>query len=148
MANPFEQIKVQTASRDFVKYTLHGIKAGSDKPIVLHLAQAGEPNKPYFNALLRIQKQPDRVARSKRGAAGITYDTFPEQREEDKVLFSQHVVRGWENVMMNGEAVPCSPEQVMNLFNALPFDVMDDLRDFAKEPANFRETDVEGLAKN
>ena len=64
-------------------------------------------------------------------------------RQEDKRLFSQYVVKGWSGVKeCTGEVVPYSKENVSEFLEALPSWIFDELRVFCTTPGNFLEEGV------
>lgn len=116
-------------TRDFVLYNLEG------EP-VLKLRPATEANKPYFNGILRR-------ARKNRGAiqAGVVSGGLVrESRQDDRRLYAQHVLAGWEGVTDSaGELVPFNSENALAFLEALPDWIFDEVRGFAGTPANFLE---------
>lgn len=115
--------------------------------IVLVLRPATQANPGYFNDTMRdiglkLRRQQGRE---------IDAETLAESRKEDRVLFVKHVIVGWRNVVKDdGSPVEFSATAAAELVAALPDDIFDEVRTFAKEDNNFRpkRTDVEAAAKN
>lgn len=114
---------------------------------VLVLAQAGQANVPYFNAVARMTSKQFRGTRGARVDASI----LNQQREQDRELFPRYVMRGWSGVVdADGNEVLFSQDNAADFLQALPDWLVDEIRNFASEPANFLEDDMdaEELAKN
>lgn len=148
MAN-FDHLKKLDVTKDkTASYTLNQIVVNDLSP-VLTVAPATEANKGYFNALLkRASKSARQVAAGKVSAALIE-----ENREEDRVLYPMHIVKGWENVFdSTGAEVAFSKEACAEFLEALPNWLFDDLRNFCGKPDNFVEVAsldlLEDAAKN
>lgn len=129
------------------RYTFHNISVNGKSPTLV-IAPAAEPNKPYFNAMLK--QSGSRVRRAARGKmdAGM----IAESRAEDRVLFPQFVVKEWEDTVdEDGMEVPFTKDDCADFLNALPDDEFDDLRNYAATLDNFRKgiaIDTESLGKN
>lgn len=148
MANEFESLKVLKITSEKTTPMTLPVDLGAG-PVVLTLAPAGEMNKPYFNETLRLMKRPEQVARIKRGIQGVTIDSFSEKRDEDRDLFAKHVIRDWKNVVSpSGEVLACEPDRALRFLQALPDDIVDEIREFAKNVENFRTTGFLEIAKN
>ena len=119
-----------------VPFKLYSAEMNGKTPI-LHLAPATEANKPYFNALLKRSGKQARAIRTN----AFTADMLSENREEDRELYVQHVIRGWSDVVDNetGEQVPFSKEVCAEFLQALPDFIFDEVREFAATATNFVE---------
>jgi len=101
---------------------------------VLHMAPATEANKPYFNALLKRSKRNQRRINSGNFTSGM----IKENRDNDRELYPQFVVRGWDRVVdAKGEAVKPTQENVVDYLKALPDWLFDEARAFATDPQNY-----------
>lgn len=102
----------------------------------LKVRPATEANRPYFNAVLRSSGKG--LLKRMRGGR-LNAEALAESRAQDRKLFAEFVVRGWENVVDgDGVAVPFSRENVEGFLEALPADLFDELRAFCSNPDNFR----------
>ena len=115
-------------------YTLHQINLNDRKSPTLIVHPATEANSRYFNALLqRTGRNASQVASGKINAGMIS-----DNRDEDRELYPNYVVSGWEDVVdSDGKAVKFTPANVADFINALPGWVFDDLRAFCGKPHNF-----------
>lgn len=123
------------------RYTITQITSHDISPTLI-LAPATDVNKPLFNAILKRSKKNSKAARA--GSIGI--DTLSENRDEDRLLYSRHVVKGWEDMLdAKGKEVVFSPDVCKEFLEALPNWIFDDLRNFASSPISFVEDDDEIL---
>lgn len=103
---------------------------------VLKVAPATEANKPYYNKLLQRSGGAARRIR----AVGVSAAMVEENRENDRDLYAQHVIRGWEGIKdASGAVVPFSPGVARDFLAALPSWLFDELRTFCGEASNFVE---------
>ena len=118
------------------------LKDVDGKPIVptLTLRNAGQSNRPYFNA---VSKQNAKSGQARRLAQGrIDAETVDRNRRQDRLLFPRHVITGWAGIYdENGLEVEFSLENCAAFLTALPDWMMDELRNFAAVPANFLDDD-------
>lgn len=133
------------APKDSVPYKLREITIDGRNP-VLYVRPATKDNKGYFNALLKAAASDAKKARSNE-------DAVSDARVEDRALYPEHVITGWDNVVdaSTGEAVPYSPEEGAAFLQAIPDWLFDELRIFTGNVRNFVEAgvvDTEQLAKN
>lgn len=106
---------------------------------VLHVSPATEANKPYFNELLK--RNTNRRVQAALRSGKFTTSMIEENRKNDRKLFPQLVIRGWEKVKdSTGEEAEFNLENVTAFIQALPDWLFDELRNFAGEPLNFVET--------
>ncbi len=130
------------ARAEYTCYQITGLDGG---PIVLEVAPAGEPNKPYFTALTRYAMKNQRRMR---GNPNIIDDT----RKLDRELYPQFVVKGWRNVPDTaGNEVPFSAKRAAEFLALLPAQIFDDLREFCADLDNYSAVtpdDVDDTAKN
>ena len=134
-----QQLKVTDANT--ADYVFHNIPG---EP-VLQVKYAGESNKPYFNELLR---KAEHLAKRK---AKINVGMIQDNRERDTVLYPRHIVVGWSKppVDKNGVPAPYTRENVEAFLKAIPTEEFDELRDFCRDPYNFRdEVDTASAAGN
>lgn len=130
MADFSQLSRLDIGVAETVDYTLYQIEG---EP-TLQLAPATEANKPYFNAVLRRSRKNVRAL----NAGSITTGMIASNREEDRLLYVAHIVKGWNDVTdAKGKEVPFSADNARDFLNALPNWIFDDLRTFAGNPANF-----------
>lgn len=136
---------LQVSADKTAEYVIHQITV-NDKSPVLILAPATDANKGFFNALLRRSSK--QAAALKAGKVDVKM--IEDHRDEDRVLYPKHVVKGWRDMVdAEGERVPFTQQNVTDFFEALPNWVFDDVREFARETSNYVDPlDVEIKAKN
>jgi hypothetical protein len=129
------------------EFTFYGI---SGEPTLV-VVPATEANTPFLNEMLSRSK---RLARRLRGGR-VTAEVMQESRDQDRELYSKHVVKGWRNVFdADGKEVPFCPEACAEFLQAIPNDMLDELRTYCGNADNFRhpeegdEEDAEALAGN
>ena len=140
----FSQIKRQGAIMPTARHTFYEING---EPWV-DVKPATERNKPFFNSLLRRQRRGRRIIR----AGSLTVDMIKRTRDEDRDLYSKHIITGWGNVVdVAGETVELSPDNCRDFLYAIGDEIFDLLRDFAGDSQTFIEdavSDTEETAKN
>ena len=140
----FSQIKRQEAIMPTARHTFYEING---EPWV-DVKPATERNKPFFNSLLRRQRRGRRIIR----AGSLTVDMIKRTRDEDRDIYSKHIVTGWGNVVdVDGETVEFSPDNCRDFLYAISDEIFDLLRDFAGDSQTFIEdavSDTEETAKN
>lgn len=120
------------------EYILHQLE---NSPVLL-VAPANEANKSYFNAVLRRSRKNLRALRQQ----VVSESMIRENRDEDRELFAQHVLKGWRGVQdTEGSDVPFNRENALAFLNALPNWIFDDLRNFAGDPLGFVEESEFGV---
>ena len=127
----FSQIQKQVGEPSgTIRYTFHEIEG---EPW-LDLVSATEYNKPYFNDLLKKQRQNRRALRS----GNVSVNTIKYNRSEDLTLYAKHIIKGWGNVVdSKGKTVTFSKPACSDFLKALPNWIFDDLRNFAADPLSF-----------
>jgi|GEM_PF-3263306 len=121
---------ISVTMQEEVEYILYSL-AGEP---TLVLKQAGEINKPYFNALLRRSRK--NMPRIKSG--NIDADLVAANRQNDRELYANHVLVGWKGIKdTDGKNVPFTAADALDFLNQLPNFIFDEIRDFATEPRNF-----------
>lgn len=140
----FSHLKQHEASQEPVDYPLYEI----DGDIALKVVAAGENNKGYFNALLRSQGSSR--GRAKISAKTISQETLDSFRDEDKKLYAQHIIKGWENVVdSSGKKVKFSVKEAESFLEQLPNWIFDGIRKFCSDIGNFVDrVDSEDKGKN
>ena len=128
--------KLDVDAKKTVRHTLYDLE---EDPVLI-LSQANEANKPYFNAMLkRTRRNQQRYASGK-----WTVDLVKENRDNDRKLYSQFVVRGWEGVVNSeGQEVEATPENVLAFLTALPDWIFDGVRGVAADNQSFIDLDVD-----
>lgn len=135
--------KLDVAGEKTATYTLYQL---AGEPTLL-VSSATESNKPYFNALLRKSRRNVRAVQAKNINAG----TISENRDEDRALYAEHIVKGWEGVKdSKNNTVEFNKENLKDFLEALPNWLFDEVRNFASRPENFIEDviETEDIAKN
>jgi hypothetical protein len=135
--------KLRVSSERLVDYPLYQLEG---EP-VLHLSPASESNKGYFNALLRKAGKSARAVKNNK----LNVHIVKENRDEDRVLFAKHVVKGWSGVTdSSGKHVEFAEGEALGFLSSLPDWIFDEIRTFASDIQNFIEAplDVEEKAKN
>lgn len=96
------------------RHTIHSIDLG-DGPPVLELRHAGESNRGYWSAALKLANEPGRV-----GDGKLSPESVARGRKVDADLFARFVVVGWEHVLEeDGTPTPCTPDRVRELLEAI-----------------------------
>ena len=111
----------------------------------LRVAPATRSNKAYQAGLMKATEgDQQRLARGKIPAGYI--DTL---REKQVILYSKHIVRGWENVLdQDKNPVPFSEADCLDFLQAIPAQSFDQLITFCENEGNFRSYDPKEIAKN
>ncbi len=142
MAN-FSQLKELEVSDKTVDYHIYQIEGEA----VLKLLPASETTKPYFNALFKKSRSRVKAIQSSKMNVGMVKDN----RDEDRGLYSKHIVKGWAGIVdADGKVVPFTEENVFDFLTALPDWIFEDIRNFAADIQNFidEEINTEDIAKN
>jgi hypothetical protein len=127
----FSHLKdLQQVGDQEVPYKLEQIKGA---PSIWFLP-ATDANKPFMNETLR---RANMRARTSRRGRKVTQDTIQSSRDEDKEVLSKFCARRWDVTDAKGKAVPFTPENCLEFFNALPDWLFDDIRGWATDPSNF-----------
>jgi hypothetical protein len=122
---------LEVKAESTVEYRLWQIKGTP----LLTLAPATESNIPLFNAAL---KRSGKGAKNVRVNAQADLGTIKEGRLHDCELYSKFVVKGWSGVVdSSGDEPPFTVENVHDFLTALPDYIFDDVREYARNPANF-----------
>lgn len=124
------------------RYVLYQI---SGEPVLI-VAPATEANKPYFNAVLKRARRSSRAIQ----AGAVNLGMISENRTEDRQLYPEHIVVGWDGVVdKDKNPVDFSLDNCRAFLRALPDWIFDDLRQYCGNPNNFvDQIDVEDVAKN
>jgi hypothetical protein len=116
---------------------------------VITVRPATEANDGYFSARLKAS---NRMKRSLGPNQDITAGVIKTNRTEERGLYGRYIVVGWANLFdTNKNPVPFSRERSIELMEAIPDWVFDDVAAFCREPGNFVAgglPDSEGIAKN
>jgi len=121
---------------DTAEMDLYGIELPNGEVPVLIGRHGGETNKPYANAIVKNSVQQQKIVR----AGKMNVAMLQRNRDEDRLLYSKHVITGWRGVCdASGKEVPFSQESCHHFFQALPDDIFDSVREFFGNPANFRQ---------
>ena len=129
--NSFDVDKTKTSLYKVFQIEMNG------KTPELDVLPATQANERYFNALLsrsqRIKRQVE--------AGKFDVELLSDNREEDKLLYPVHVIKGWRNVYdSSGQAVAFDTAACADFIKALPNWIFDDLTLFCRTPQNFVET--------
>lgn len=129
--------KLEVAGNKTVDFTIFQIEGLP----TLQVTAASESNRPYFNELLR--KGGKRQAKKK-----VDIATVKSNREEDRVLYAKHIVKGWSGVCDDkGKDVPYSEGECLGFLSSLPDWLFDELRAFASDIQNFIDEVIDGEEK-
>lgn len=124
-----------------VPFKLYAITIEGKIPTLL-VRPATEANKPYFNELLKRARSYARQM----SANAVTAETLAENRAEDRALYPQHVIAGWEDMPEK-----FSQEECVDFLSHLPDHIFDDLRVYCGTAGNFVKgpvIDAETAGKN
>lgn len=127
-----------------VEYVLYNVKGTP----TLILASATESNIPLFNAVLKHSGQ---TANRAQANAKPSLDRIKEGRAQDRELYARYVVKGWRDVVdVNGVEVEFTADDCHDFLKALPYNMFDGVREFARELSNFVDDmpDTEAVAEN
>ncbi len=114
---------------------------------ILKISPASEGNKPYFNAVLKGSMSRIKQIKGRK----INTKMIESNRNEDRVLFAKHVIKGWEGIKdSKGKLAEFNQDNCLSFLKALPDFIFDKVRNFAADPVNFCEhqVDIEEIAKN
>lgn len=135
--------KLEVTAKNTAELTLYQIEG---EPVLI-LSPATEVNKPYFNALLkRSRKNQRRIA-----AGNFSADLIKENRDNDRELYPQFVMRGWKDIdKVCGEELDPTPDNFRDFLDSLPDYIFDEIRSFSTDSQNFVELsfDVEESSGN
>lgn len=131
-------------------FTIHSVTVNGKSPKLIGRF-AGESNTGYYNQLLKRSFQyAQQVA-----ANAVTAAMLDENRAEDRALYPEFVIEGWENVTdSKGKPVDFSTEDCKDFLESLPGWVFDEVRGHFSNPRNFAGTvaieteQVEAKSKN
>lgn len=142
MSDKFSHLsKYEVKADRRIKYVIDDIEG---EPILI-LAPATSENKPYYNKVLRkTAKNPMKAIKK------INAGTVRENRDQDRILFANYVIKGWKRVVDGeGKEVEFSKENCFEYLTALPDWIFDQVRNYAATPDNFiDEENIEDLSKN
>lgn len=103
----------------------------------LEVRCAAEPNKDYFNELLRRTGKNYRQVR----AGVIDHELLEENRAHNRALFPKFVIVGWSGVKnRSGDDVTFTTEDAVGFVKCLPDWVFDELVTFCGNVMNFVES--------
>lgn len=137
--NHLSKYEVQ-ADRE-IEYVIDDIEG---EPVLI-LSPATSENKPYYNKVLRkTAKNPMKAIKK------MNVGMVRENRDQDRILFSKYVVKGWKRVVdSDGNEVEFSEENCYDYLSHLPDWIFDQVRNFAASPDNFIDDEtVADLSKN
>lgn len=102
---------------------------------VLIVSPANESNSGYMNGLLRMTGKKRAGRKTK---VSVDAKSMGEMRENDRVLYPDHVITGWNGMVdSKGKDVKFSVQAAQDLCKALPNWIFDGLRGFANDPESF-----------
>lgn len=140
--NKFAHLEKYEVKADrLIEYVIDDIEG---EPVLI-MSPATSENKPYYNKVLRkTAKNPMKALKR------VNVGTVRENRDQDRVLYAQHVIKGWKRVVDGeGKEVPFSPENCAEYLQALPDWIFDQVRNFAASPENFIDDElVADISKN
>jgi len=108
----------------------------------LQVRHAGQSNRDFFNAALKMNKAAARGARKQRGGVPTPED-IEKARQQDIRIFARYIVTDWQNVLdSEGNQVEFSEEVCVQFLQAIPSDMFTELRVFCLDITNFREEEM------
>ena len=129
----FDHFTKQTETVETITFTIPEL---SGTPYLI-VAQASEANRPFFNALLRIQNAQRRGFR-RSGQGRVNRDQLEHERERDLRLYSEHIVKDWGNITdPDGHPIAFTVENCREFLDAIPRWLFNQLRVFCQQPMNF-----------
>lgn len=138
MSANFSQLKkldpIKEATSDFEIYDL-------DPSVTLIGRYAGESNKDYMNALIKMVTR----RASRRNKTNVK--SLAENRDQDRELYSKYVIISWspDPVDSSGNPVEFNEEECFAFLTALPDYIFDDIRGHFSSIAEFlSENDEDG----
>lgn len=140
---------LQVTAKNVVDFTFYNI-VGRPKLLV---SPAGQCNAGYIAKTLEGGKR----ALVKMRGDRISNEALNEGREQDRELYVDHVIKGWDDSTVldaAGQPVKFSKDNCRAFLSALPDDIFDELRIFCSTADNFRgegqldSSDVKALGKN
>ena len=124
-------------------------KEGEDTLILIG-RHAGRSNKGFTSAMLRKE-----AANIRNRSKKITVSMLDRNRDEDQVIYSDHVLTGWRNCFdADGKVSPFSSSNCLDLLKAVDDFQLQDIINHYAEPMNFiredeiSESDAEELGKS
>jgi len=126
---------------------------------VLKVAPATESHEAYYSDFLeasaKLAPRALQAQKKRNKNMKVARQIISESRDQERELFSRHIVRGWEDVVDDqGEVAEFTQENCLKFLQALPDFLFDDLQEFCKMPSNFMinegpsNEEIEALAKN
>lgn len=107
----------------------------------IELVHAGQTNKPYTNAVMKINARTGTARRIAQGRADVSI--LEDNLNIDRELFPSYVVKGWSGIFdTDGKEVPYSTEACKEFLVELPDWIMQELSTFAARPINFLPDDM------
>lgn len=99
----------------------------------VNVLSAGEENKPFFNAALRVHNEQDSKKK-------LSVGQLQMGRDRDRILYVDHIIKGWcvPPLDSKGVAIPFSRDVCLEFLRAIPDDVFDGLRRYCSDTSNFR----------
>lgn len=146
MANFGHLAKLEIKREDTKSFLFHNIKVDGHYA-TLFVRPAGQVNKNYFNALLKLQTDEDvRAIR----AGNIDVMQVDKIVEDDRPLYVEHVIQGWEYMCdEDGVLLDFNKEDCTRFIQGLPEHEFRALRDFCGDISNFDvQIEIETKAKN
>lgn len=105
----------------------------------LHMKHAGEGNRAWMNAVQKWNAKHNMARRQARG--GADFDELMRQRDVE--LYPKLVVTGWDDCFATDNSlVPFDEESCREFLAALPDWIMDEVRLYAVQAANFLPDDA------
>lgn len=146
MTADFSQLSKLNPART-ARYVLYQVQG---EPALI-VAPAAENNRGYFNAILKRSKKSIRRLRS----GNISESMIRESRDEDRELYAQHILQGWEGVVDSvGAPAEFNADNALAFLRSMPNWMFDELRSFCGSAESFLEAqemsaeDVEEQGKN
>jgi hypothetical protein len=118
-----------------------------EKQPVLIGYHAGDTNRPYMNGVARMTTKAVRNIGRRNVTPQRIIDSTVEDRDQDRKLFADHVLTGWEGMPGGPDRaeVPFSRAACRQVCSDLPAWLFDRVRTFFKNPGNFVDDDDDAL---
>lgn len=144
---------MQINSDDLAELTLGSVMLPNGKNPTFTGRLAGEQNKGYATALAQKGLKNSKMNRGAAINASMALAQAKKNRDEDRELFAEHVITGWNDVCdADGVDVAFSKDVCKQFFRKLPDDIFDQVRAYFGDTSNFRDIpsieDAEDLGKN
>lgn len=132
----------------FDQFKVAALKPGKTMPLVLdmlpgrpvvHLEHLGETNAPFWADQIARANARNAIGSSKKK---ITKKDLRELRQKKRDVLAKHGIRKLE--ALHSDKTPATSADIPDFVEAIPDDVVDVVFDYASNPDNYREIQIEG----